>query len=122
MPTLTVMTGDQAGTRFELASRPLSVGRDPSRDIQIVDPKVSRKHAVVVPEAGDYLVRPAKSLNGLFVNGVAVEVEMKLADGDRISLGETELIYNEIADGRVTNAVNVRKDASRQNRDQNTIM
>lgn len=122
MPSLTIITGDQAGKQFLLAKRPLSIGRDPARDIQILDPKVSRKHALLRHEVDGHLIAPAKALNGLIINGETVTEETRLADGDRLQLGDTELAYSVSDDPDRTNALHQRKQADRQHRENNTIM
>ena len=38
---------DQGGKHFRLANRTVAAGRDPAREIQILDAKVSRKHFLV---------------------------------------------------------------------------
>lgn len=122
MPGLTIMTGEQAGTHFEFASRPLSVGRDPSRDIQVIDPKVSRKHAMIRQEGESYVIMATKALNGVVINGAAVEGETKLTEGDEIQLGDTVLRYGAPGGADVTNAVHHRKNADRNVRENNTLM
>ncbi|MFG0243956.1 MAG: FHA domain-containing protein [Phycisphaerales bacterium JB054] len=122
MAGLTIISGEQSGTHFELASRPLSVGRDPSRDIQIVDPKVSRKHAMIRSDNGRFLIAATKALNGVVINGVASEGETMLQEGDEIQLGDTLLRFGSPASPDVTNAVHHRKVADRAVRENNTLM
>ena len=122
MAGLTIITGDQAGTHFELANRTLSVGRDPSRDIQVIDPKVSRKHAMVRNDSGRYLISAAKALNGVLLNGTEIGGETVLSEGDQIQLGDTVLRFGGPASPDATNAVNHRKVADRAIRESNTLM
>lgn len=122
MSNLTIMTGNQTGTTFELASRTLSVGRDPSRDIQIVDLKVSRKHAVIRLLDNQHAITPTKAKNGLLVNGEEIDNETILNDGDEITFGDTVLRFSNEYAPDSTNAVNHRKVADTQARDANTIM
>jgi hypothetical protein len=67
------------------------IGRSSAADIQIDDPTVSRRHALVVrtPE-GDLRVLDDRSLNGLFLNGELVEWA-PLADGDELEIGSYRL-------------------------------
>ncbi|QKK09145.1 MAG: FHA domain-containing protein [Planctomycetota bacterium] len=122
MAGLTIVTGAQSGTHFELASRPLSVGRDPSRDIQIVDPKVSRKHAMIRHDNGRYLIAATKALNGITINGAAADGEATLMEGDEIQLGDTLLRFGSPNSPDATNAVHHRKNADRAVRENNTLM
>ena len=122
MPTLTIMTGDQAGTNFELANRTLSVGRDPSRDIQVTDPKVSRKHATIRLDGATYIIAATKAMNGILVNGDLIEGEAGLREGDEITLGTTILKFGQPDRSNFTDAVHTRKVADSDARDANTML
>lgn len=122
MPSLIIVSGDQAGAHFVLGQRTLSIGREPARDIQVTDPKVSRKHALVRHEDGDHVISPAKALNGVIINGDAIDNERALKDGDVITLGDTNLQYSLSDNPDATNMLHHRKDAARENRDKNTLM
>ena len=121
MPSLTIITGSQAGTTFELASRTLSIGRDPARDMQIIDPRVSRKHAVIRLLDAGHAITPTKAKNGVLINSREIEGEVTLSDGDEITLGETVLRFSLETNVEATNAVHHRKVADTQARDANTI-
>ena len=121
MPSLTIITGSQAGTAFELASRTLSLGRDPARDMQIIDPRVSRKHAVVRLVDDRHAITPTKAKNGVLINGRKIEGEAVLNDGDEIILGETVLRYANTTPEDKTNAVFGPKDCDPDLREANTI-
>lgn len=67
------------------------IGRSPTADLRIDDPSVSRRHALVVAEPGKVLrVLDDRSLNGVFVNGEAVEWA-PLRDGDQLTVGRFSL-------------------------------
>jgi hypothetical protein len=67
------------------------VGRSSCADIQLDDPTVSRRHALVVrTEDGRLKALDDRSLNGLFVNGEHVEW-IALADGDELEIGRFKL-------------------------------
>jgi predicted RNA-binding Zn-ribbon protein involved in translation (DUF1610 family) len=67
------------------------IGRSPTADLRIDDPSVSRRHALVVAEPGKVLrVLDDRSLNGIFVNGEAVEWG-PLRDGDQLTVGRFDL-------------------------------
>jgi hypothetical protein len=67
------------------------IGRSASAEIRLDDPTVSRRHAVIVrtPE-GDLRALDDRSLNGVFVNGDAVEWS-PLSDGDELAIGRYRL-------------------------------
>jgi predicted RNA-binding Zn-ribbon protein involved in translation (DUF1610 family) len=67
------------------------IGRSPTADLRIDDPSVSRRHALLVAEPGKILrVLDDRSLNGVFVNGEAVEWG-PLRDGDQLTVGRFSL-------------------------------
>jgi hypothetical protein len=65
----------------------IRIGRSGSADVQLDDPTVSRRHAIVVrTEEGDLRALDDRSLNGLFVNGERVDWA-PLSDGDELEIG-----------------------------------
>jgi hypothetical protein len=48
--------------------RPVSIGREPSNDIELADARVSRHHAVLWAEAGLWRVRDLESANGTYID------------------------------------------------------
>jgi Protein of unknown function (DUF3662)/FHA domain len=80
------------GTRHEVGSRAL-LGRSKECDIRISDPNVSRRHAEVRQEGSTYWIVDLDSTNGVLVNGRR-EKRAKLGDGDKITLGSTDIVFN----------------------------
>ena len=76
----------------------LHIGRSPASDIQLEDPSVSRRHAVVANRGGRVVLLDDRSLNGIFVNGQRVS-EAALDDGDWIAIGHVNLRYVEVTGG-----------------------
>ncbi|MCZ6699966.1 MAG: FHA domain-containing protein [Planctomycetota bacterium] len=122
MASLTITSGEQAGTYFQIANRPLAAGRDPARDIQIKDPKVSRKHFQIRKRADDYELIEFKSLNGVLVNGTKIDGEVVLEDGDEIIVGDTTLVFYTSDDLDRSNALHKYRDGSRRLREDRTII
>ncbi len=77
---------------FELAEPVMVIGRSRRCDIVLADPNVSRQHAEVRQENGEFVVVDLDSTNGLKVNRRAVKRAV-LGDGDRLELGSTELRF-----------------------------
>lgn len=76
---------------FEIASGWTRIGRSVAADLQLDDPSVSRRHALVVSEPGEALrVLDDRSLNGVFVNGEEIEWG-KVGDGDELTIGRFRL-------------------------------
>jgi len=68
------------------------LGRSRECDIRLVDTNVSRRHAEVRHEDDAYWIVDLGSTNGTELNGRRVE-RAKLSDGDRITLGATDLRF-----------------------------
>ena len=85
------VSGPHAGEVFPLRQGAI-VGRAAEAQISLHrDTSVSRRHARITEEAGEWLIQDGKSTNGLFVNGERV-VEHWLRSGDRVTLGVTTLV------------------------------
>jgi FHA domain-containing protein len=78
---------------YPLAKDALSIGRLDSCDIVLSDTGVSRKHAEVRREGDEWVVVDLNSTNGTIVNGQTVR-RHRLAEGDRIEVGETTIEYH----------------------------
>ena len=68
------------------------VGRGDESEIVLLDPSVSRAHAVVEFAAGEPVVRDLDSTNGTYVNGRRIRVE-SLRDGDELRFGNTRMRF-----------------------------
>jgi pSer/pThr/pTyr-binding forkhead associated (FHA) protein len=93
MASLIISSGQNRGNCYKLDKLPMSVGREVQRDIQVMDPKVSRKHLVIKKDGENIVVCPAEAKNGVWINGKKIEGDAALKDSDRIIIGETELTY-----------------------------
>ncbi|MCB9854700.1 MAG: FHA domain-containing protein [Phycisphaerales bacterium] len=122
MPSLTILNGAQCGAQFLLARRILGIGRNPARDVQLRDPKVSRKHALVRYMDGAYLLVPANALNGVIINGVRIESAHRLCDGDVITLGDTHLHFEGYANRNQIDALQQRKQTADDVRNKSTLL
>ena len=72
----------------------ISIGRSTDCEVSIPVRWISRKHAVLRREKGQFLLEDAGSKNGVFVNGQRVLKSRPLNDGDTIQLAPgLELIY-----------------------------
>ena len=90
-----VESGDRAGVFAVLGEDVLSAGRDPTMDLHLNDPKVSRAHFEIHERKNEYVVKALRSKNGVFVNGIRIEDEQHLQNGDEIRVGQTELLFYE---------------------------
>jgi diguanylate cyclase (GGDEF)-like protein len=91
-------TDAEMGTRYALSDAPLILGRGDNCDIPINHHSVSRRHAVVEANAGNWAVTDLGSTNGTFVNDVPVTNAI-LGDGDSLRVGNC--IYRFLMGGNV---------------------
>ncbi|MDC0833181.1 adenylate cyclase [Leptolyngbya valderiana BDU 20041] len=69
-------------------------GRSDDNQITLPDRWVSRAHAMVQQtDLGEFYLIDLGSRNGTFVNGRRVSVPVRLNNGDRVTLGQTELTF-----------------------------
>ncbi|HVA28577.1 MAG TPA: FhaA domain-containing protein, partial [Candidatus Baltobacteraceae bacterium] len=68
------------------------IGRSEESEIFLVDPSVSRTHAVVEVDGTEPIVRDLGSTNGTFVNGERIEAR-PLRDGDELMFGNTRMRF-----------------------------
>ena len=83
---------DLVGCVHEIASRRVNIGRTRENDLRIVDPTVSRLHAMLTVRNGEAMVVDANSRNGIFVNGIQVRYA-RLDDGDLVTFGTVRFRY-----------------------------
>jgi pSer/pThr/pTyr-binding forkhead associated (FHA) protein len=96
--------GNDAIEEFLLDKQEIVIGRAPTSDILLSKDKLtSRRHAYVCYEQGKYTLIDQHSANGTFVNGEQIEeaVPYVLHDGDRVGIGEHELIFRAYGSGVV---------------------
>ena len=65
------------------------IGRDDRCDVQLSDPLVSRRHAVVLDGDHGVVIEDLGSANGLFLNGDRCVRTLPLRVGDVIQIGTT---------------------------------
>src|SRR5271165_5186504 len=71
-PIVIFVQGSDQKTQ-SLNHTPYTVGRKVDRDLVIADPRVSREHAQIVSEDGQFFVVDLGSKYGTFVNGEKVD-------------------------------------------------
>ena len=73
----------------------ITLGRAIDCTIPIKDRYLSRRHAELIFEAGEWWLRDLGSVNGTNVNGTRVGASpIALRTGDRITLGDSEIVFN----------------------------
>ena len=89
---LVQLSGDAAGSEFELDRERVVVGRGSEADLSFDDAAMSREHAAFECGADGYSVVDLGSTNGVLVNDGSVE-QAALKHGDRIQLGDHVFQY-----------------------------
>ncbi|MGC2258772.1 MAG: sigma 54-interacting transcriptional regulator [Candidatus Sulfotelmatobacter sp.] len=91
-PRLLALSGPLKDSTIPLADGEVSIGRDASNGIAVIDPSVSRKHCAFVGRDGKFQVRDLDSRNGTLVNGIVVQ-EQWLQHGDEIAAGDSSFLF-----------------------------
>ena len=86
---LVVKRGPNVGSRFALE---MSTPAGTPTATFLDDVTVSRRHAEIVREGGQYYVRDVGSLNGTYLNRVRVD-SAPLHDGDELQIGTFKLVF-----------------------------
>jgi serine phosphatase RsbU (regulator of sigma subunit)/pSer/pThr/pTyr-binding forkhead associated (FHA) protein len=90
---LTLVRPNVPATQIDAQGPTITLGRADDCTIPIRDRYLSRKHAEIVYDGRDWTVRDCGSVNGTIVNGAKLTVAHALRPGDRILLGDTELVF-----------------------------
>ena len=92
-PALVVRAGGgRAGESFRPAGARTRIGRSPDCEIFLDDVTVSRNHAVLVDDGGQFSVEDEGSLNGTFVNRHRIE-KATLESGDEVQIGKYRMTF-----------------------------
>ena len=85
----------EQGDEFSVDSAPLTVGRASQNDVAIDgDEFASARHVRFEPRRDGVWVHDLGSTNGTYVNGVRIDGARRLAPGDVIRVGETDLRFD----------------------------
>ncbi len=93
LPRLIMNSGASKGQELVLKGN-VRLGRETDNDIVLIDPKISRHHATFEVAGGDYTVADLGSTNGTYVNDLKISGPYSLKAGDRIRVGDIELIFS----------------------------
>jgi pSer/pThr/pTyr-binding forkhead associated (FHA) protein len=85
-PTVKALSGALKGNHYRLQVDEYCIGRDPASDIVIEDREVSRRHAMIMRKAGEYVLCDLDSTNGVYVNNLKLEKAI-LKHGDVFQIG-----------------------------------
>lgn len=88
---LIVQRGDDIGRRVDLNADQLTIGRGTDNDVTLNDPMVSRYHAVLKRQGGQYILIDLGSSNPVVINDQGLEpgVPRQLTHRDVLFIGRT---------------------------------
>jgi serine phosphatase RsbU (regulator of sigma subunit)/pSer/pThr/pTyr-binding forkhead associated (FHA) protein len=84
--SLVVIDPNGHHTRVAIDPLPFSIGRQPESNLIIRDSRISRTHARIVEENGEYAIEECGSLHGTYVNGKRI-TRQALRNSDKIEFG-----------------------------------
>src|SRR5271170_5798556 len=85
-PALAVTNPSGNRSRVAIDPVPFLIGRQGENNLVLRDNRISRNHARISVDSGEYVVEDLESRHGVFVNGQRVR-RQALKDGDRIDFG-----------------------------------
>lgn len=78
------------------------IGRSSECQVQIPDPRVSRRHAMIRKQDGGFYLFDLGSFNGSYLNGSRVTTARQLTHGSAISFAGHEYTYEQAGDTQAT--------------------
>ena len=91
---LTIAEGRARGQQVPLTLQTTTLGRRRGNSIVLRDAKVSRRHAEIRLQDGNFVLQDLNSRNGTFVNNQRVSTAVALQPGDEIRVGDTVLRFD----------------------------
>ncbi len=100
----TILASNDLGSRLKLGVPPetlslrgretFTIGRDPTNDLVIPHPTVSRFHVRIQRRDGAFVITDRNSSNGTYVNGKDINGDLALRAYDTIQIGPCSLVLN----------------------------
>lgn len=90
-PCLIIRSGSSSGNRYQLGAGISLIGRK-NANLILNDETVSRQHARIYFENGNYIIEDMGSTNGTFLNGNKIS-RSELKINDKIRIGSVELTF-----------------------------
>jgi serine phosphatase RsbU (regulator of sigma subunit)/pSer/pThr/pTyr-binding forkhead associated (FHA) protein len=79
--------------RFPVDKPVITIGRSKRNDLVLADQWLSRHHAEIRDVNGDFAIHDLDSRNGTLVNGVRINTQRPLQNGDIITLGDQSITF-----------------------------
>jgi pSer/pThr/pTyr-binding forkhead associated (FHA) protein len=91
---LEILSGPADGLSFEMKKPQMVIGRDRDADISLPDLLVSRQHARITQDRGEYWIEDLGSRNGTLVGGARVLEKTRLPLQTIFRVGVSEMRLN----------------------------
>ena len=85
-PIVLAREGQLTGERWTIESDEFLIGRGSDCQLVLPERQVSRHHAKILSESGQYILHDLGSKNGTHMNGNRVRGSIPLRDGDEIQI------------------------------------
>jgi len=92
-PTLSVQVEEGSLRDVTMSGNEIILGRSKHCHLQIDKPYVSRKHARIFLDGGEYYVLDLQSSGGTFLNGVKISKKQALKHNDEIVIDKVKIIF-----------------------------
>src|SRR5690349_3611545 len=112
---LTVLQPNLAPININPAGTLITLGRATDCTVPIRDRYLSRRHAEIVFDVGAWLVRDCGSVNGTMLNGIRLDGSAPLRPGDRIGLGDTEVVFEPEEASSASHIISLDSDSQAKN-------
>jgi len=89
---LVVLAGSSVGEMYKIEGEKTIIGRGQKAQIRLLDDGISREHAQLVIVNDRIVLQDLGSTNGTYCNGLKVEANKELVDGDKILVGSTTIL------------------------------
>ena len=89
---LVVLAGASVGEMYKIEGEKTIIGRGQKAQIRLLDDGISREHAQLVIVNDRIVLQDLGSTNGTYCNGLKVEANKELVDGDKILVGSTTIL------------------------------
>src|SRR5882724_6527104 len=89
---LVVLAGSSVGEMYKIEGEKTIIGRGQKAQIRLLDDGISREHAQLVIVNDRIVLQDLGSTNGTYCNGLKLEANKELVDGDKILVGSTTIL------------------------------
>lgn len=111
----TVFQPNSAPVQLALPANTITLGRASDCTIPIRDKFLSRKHAEINYASGEWVVRDCGSVNGTLLNGTRLVAPAILKPGDRIILGDSEVVFEATDSEPISQLIQLDSDSHAKN-------